>query len=65
MNLDSDIELSAVHQFLIEKDIQGEKINVQGVKFLKLRGGTFSQKVQLFSSKNRPFSYFRANNNDF
>ena len=23
VNLDSDIELSAVHQFLIEKDIQG------------------------------------------
>ena len=64
MNLDSDIELSAVHQFLIEKDIQGEKINGQGVKF-QSSGGSFSQKFQLFFSKNQPFTYFRANDNDF
>ena len=64
MNLDSDIELSAVHQFLIEKDIQGEKINVQGLKFSKFRGA-FSQTFQLFFSKNQPFTYFRANDNDF
>ena len=48
MNLDSDIELSAVHQFLIEKDIQGEKINVQGVKFSKFRGFFFSKISVIF-----------------